>query len=249
MRNVNRALSVIMAIGMAVLLCACGHTESAEDGGMVLYYVENGLTRLESRDYELRETQVDGQINEVISALSTTSDSLEYKAPFSFFTLIGLQFADRKLILDVDRSYTELPATTEILVRAAIVRSLAQIDGVDYVGFTVEGEQLYDQNGDPVGLMSADSFINNDGNEINTYELVKVKLKEVEEKDAIRNFKNPITGEYVMDVFGIEPCSEIGALKEMVKNAILDGLIPNEFEAADRYMRQRAPELGLKAVK
>ena len=79
--------------------------------------------------------------------------------------------------------------------------------------------------------------------------LVKEKLVEVEAKDQIRNFKNPITGEYVMDVYGIPPCKEIGELKEYVKNAILDGIIDNTFEAADKYMRVRAEEMGLKAQK
>lgn len=80
------------------------------------------------------------------------------------------------------------------------------------------------------------------------FQLVQEKLIEVEEKDAIRNFKNPITGEYVMDVFGIPPCNKIGQLKDMVKNAILDGEIENTFEAADKYMRLRAPELDLHAL-
>ncbi len=77
------------------------------------------------------------------------------------------------------------------------------------------------------------------------FELVKQKLVAVEEKDRIRNFKNPITGEYVMAVYGIPPCDKIGKLKEVVKEAILEGLIGNNFEEADAYMRQRAPEFGL----
>ena len=81
------------------------------------------------------------------------------------------------------------------------------------------------------------------------FELVKEKLVEVEAKDAIRNFKNPITGDYVMELFGIEPCNTIGQLKEAVKNAILDGEIENSFEAADAYMRERAAEIGLQPVK
>lgn len=80
------------------------------------------------------------------------------------------------------------------------------------------------------------------------FELVKEKLVEVEAKDAIRNFKNPITGDYVMELFGIEPCNTIGQLKEAVKNAILDGEIENSFEAADAYMRERAAEIGLHPV-
>ncbi|MBQ7194369.1 MAG: tRNA nucleotidyltransferase, partial [Bacteroidales bacterium] len=80
------------------------------------------------------------------------------------------------------------------------------------------------------------------------FELVRRKLVEVEEKDAIRNFKNPITGEYVMQVYGIPPCHEIGELKEMIKEAILDGRIGNNFEQADALMRELAPSLGLQAV-
>ncbi len=75
--------------------------------------------------------------------------------------------------------------------------------------------------------------------------IVKEKLVEVEKKDEIRNWKNPITGEYVMQVFGIEPCREIGILKEAVKEAILDGVIPNSFEDADAFMRSKAAQIGL----
>ena len=81
------------------------------------------------------------------------------------------------------------------------------------------------------------------------FELVRRKLVEVEEKDAIRNFKNPITGDYVMELFGIEPCNTIGVLKEAVKNAILDGVIENSFEAADALMREKAAEMGLHPVR
>ena len=81
------------------------------------------------------------------------------------------------------------------------------------------------------------------------FELVKAKMAEVEAKDALRNWKNPITGDYVMDLFGIEPCNTIGQLKDLVKNAILDGEIENTFEAADAFMRAKAAEIGLKPVK
>ena len=80
------------------------------------------------------------------------------------------------------------------------------------------------------------------------FELVKAKMVEVEAKDAVRNWKNPITGEYVMEVFGIAPCREIGVLKEAVKDAIMDGRIENSFEAADAYMREQAAVMGLTPV-
>ena len=79
--------------------------------------------------------------------------------------------------------------------------------------------------------------------------LVQQKLREVEEKDAIRNFRNPITGEYVMEVYGIGPCNTIGKIKEYVKEAILDGRIGNSFEEADALMREYAASVGLQAVR
>ena len=83
---------------------------------------------------------------------------------------------------------------------------------------------------------------------MSNFSLVEKKLVEVEEKDKIRNFKNPITGEYVMKVYGIPPCNLIGQLKDAVKEAILEGAVANNFEDADLYMRKIAPEMGLKAV-
>ena len=81
------------------------------------------------------------------------------------------------------------------------------------------------------------------------FELVKQKMVEVEARDSIRNFKNPITGEYVMEVYGIGPGKPIGVLKEYVKEAILDGVIANDFQEADRLMREKAAEMGLTPVK
>lgn len=83
----------------------------------------------------------------------------------------------------------------------------------------------------------------------NNFTLVEQKLVEVEAKDQLRNFKNPICGEYVMEVYGIGPCNTIGQLKEAVKEAILEGEIENNFESADAYMRKIAADLGLTAVK
>ena len=73
-------------------------------------------------------------------------------------------------------------------------------------------------------------------------------MVEVEAKDSIRNFRNPITGEHVMEVYGIPPSKPIGVLKDYIKDAILDGIIENDFEAADRLMRQKASEMGLVPV-
>jgi len=80
------------------------------------------------------------------------------------------------------------------------------------------------------------------------FELVKEKLVEVEEKDRVRNFQPPVNGDMIMEIYGIPPCNLIGEIKEYIKNAILDGVIPNENDAALKLMRDKATELGLKEV-
>ena len=77
------------------------------------------------------------------------------------------------------------------------------------------------------------------------FQLVRKKLVEVEEKDRVRNFKNPITGELIMQRYALPPCSTIGIIKEYVKEAILDGIIENNYEQAFQLMEKRALELGL----
>ena len=82
------------------------------------------------------------------------------------------------------------------------------------------------------------------------FELVRRKMKDLEERDRIRNFQPPITGEIIMETYGIGPCRVIGEIKEVIKNAILDGEIPNEYDAAYALMERLASERGLvKAVK
>ena len=77
------------------------------------------------------------------------------------------------------------------------------------------------------------------------FQLVRKKLVEVEEKDRVRNFKNPITGELIMQRYALPPCSTIGIIKEYVKEAILDGIIENNYEQAFKLMEKKALELGL----
>ena len=80
------------------------------------------------------------------------------------------------------------------------------------------------------------------------FQLVRQKLVDLEERDRIRNFQPPVDGTEIMSTFGLKPCAEIGALKSAIKDAILDGRIPNDHDAAYQFMMQRANEMGLQPV-
>jgi len=84
---------------------------------------------------------------------------------------------------------------------------------------------------------------------LSNFQLVREKLKDIEERDALRNFQPPVTGEIIMETFSLQPGREIGVIKAAIKEAILEGEIHNNYEEAYQFMLDKGKELGLVAKK
>ncbi len=162
---------------LCMALAACGKAEEYGEDMYEVYYLSNSATKVEMHPHEMEADTVEGQVEELLTCLSTNPVKLEYQAPLCMgFDILDRKLEDGKVQIDVSAAYQGLPVTTQVLIRAAIVRTLTQIEGISMVLMTVEGNPLYDNNGRVVSWMGASQFIDNDGNEINTYELARIRL-------------------------------------------------------------------------
>jgi len=174
---VKKILCLIGGILFLAAASACGRNDVPEGTEYQVYYISKSETKVEMHSYWTQSESSQAVLRELLQCLAATPEKLEYQAPLAMgFDILGFDLDEEKMTIDVSKAYLNLQVTTEVLVRAAIVRTLTQLPVISYVEITVEGEPLVDSLGNVVGRMGADQFIDNDGNEINTYELARVKL-------------------------------------------------------------------------
>ena len=161
------------------LFSGCETQEEEESGqAFEVYYLNREETAISSETVYLDESLTqDEQISALLTALQTAPEDVSLKASAGTSFQINNYLVDEgQLNIDVDESYRKLPATTEVLVRASLVRTLVQVDEINHVLMTVAGQSLMDSSGTAVGPMTADTFIDNAGDAINPYEMVTLTL-------------------------------------------------------------------------
>ncbi|MCR4901938.1 MAG: GerMN domain-containing protein [Butyrivibrio sp.] len=173
---------IFLIISMLIItyVAGCGNKQpEINENAVQIYYVNKSETGIVAQEYELtadKANTVDA-LAEMVEQLGTIPQKLEYEAPLSGkVSLIEYTYNEGLITFNFNKAYSELKVTTEILIRAAIVRTVTQLPDVTGVSFLVDGVALTDSKGSVIGTMTADTFIYNAGNEINTYEKVELML-------------------------------------------------------------------------
>lgn len=195
---------------MVISLTACQNQKKPSDKAseVSIYYIDSKTSALVGEDYQMISSELDEQIEELLYMLKLNPENLLYKSTFTETVNIkGFQFnEDSSLTINFETNYNELKGINEVLCRAAIVKTLSQLPKVDYIQFAVNGQPLMDLNGNLVGIMTKEDFIDNTGTE------TKVKL-------YFANKKGDALVEYVTDI----RYTGTGSLEELVLAELMKG--------------------------
>lgn len=167
----------ILLLAVPLLMAGCRKQQQVDESGYQIWYINQDETCLKYENKELQSKNEEGLLREMMEVMreTPTDDELKPVIPEDV-TLLDFDFEHNQLYLDFSPEYKKMPKVYEVLCRAAIVRTMGQIDGVEYVDFQVNGEPLTDLEGKEIGLMNEDQFIENAGEEINAYKTADLTL-------------------------------------------------------------------------
>ena len=190
---------LLMFIMSLLLLAGCGKNEKEDAESTNIYFVNVNGTGLIEEEYALPETNVEEAIDVVLNDMCSEVEDSEYKSPFpEGVSVKAWELKDGRLKLYFGKSYNNMDSTSELLLRAALVQTFVQLDGVNYVEIYVADQPLTDQSGTEIGPMGAEYFVQNTGSSLHSTQVGEIKLyfvnadgdKLVEEERTVRYNSN-----------------------------------------------------------
>lgn len=176
--NKNNVLVFLLAVLMTLPICSCGKKEETKYQYQI-YYVNKAGTKVLSTEYgtDTEKEDVQNLLPELMQQLKGITGKPECVPPLAGeYSVTNYELLGGQLNIDFDEKYLGQETVAEVLNRAAIVRTLTQIEGINTVTFSVLGAPLTDAQGMPIGIMMAESFIDNTGTEFSTYEKATLRL-------------------------------------------------------------------------
>lgn len=173
-----RGAMISLWIMLALMGIGCGKKENVEMNSYDIYCLERNENHINKVSYETTTKREEKEllVKELLEQLSTQGTEIENKPVISGFSVKDCIFRESQITLNLSSEYEMLNPVKEVLVRAAIVKTLTQIDGIELIAIQVEGKNLLDALGDTVGVMSAETFIDNTGADMKKYEETTLTL-------------------------------------------------------------------------
>lgn len=219
----KKIIAVMVVLLFVTCLSGCGRRGQEGSYSYNVYYVNKEGTRVVSDEYVTDTSAEDKEelLQEFLGQLKDTSERPEYLSPLPV-TFRNYTLNEGQMNLDFDESYVKQDPIVEVLCRAAVVRTLTQIKGIDTITFSVQGETLTDAVGLPVGAMTADSFIDNAGTEINAYVETEFRLYFANEAgDALTEVSRNV-------IYNSNISMEQQVVEELIRGPLKDGQAGNE---------------------
>ena len=173
-----KKIKIFLLLAMCMFfMTGCKKEVVLEEGQSAIYYLNKDGTSVVPVAYEITGETAEKKIEELLLKLEEAPESLDYRRTIPENVKLLQYTLDRKqLYLDFGSEYLNLDKATEVLVRAAIVHTMTQVEEVSYIGFQIAGEPLKDTKGNNIGLMNANTFLDNMGSEENATKIVKLNL-------------------------------------------------------------------------
>lgn len=172
-----KKIILLLVVFLVLFFTGCQKQDENESKNRYsIYYLNREETKIAEFAYYTSTEEPIKVLGELLAVLGQTPQNVNYNETIRNFLVTAYSINEDVVQITVDENYRDMSATTEVLTRAAIVRTLTQISGVNYVNMKIGESDLTDSLGGIIGSMTADQFVDNAGNEINTYENVELTL-------------------------------------------------------------------------